>query len=76
MIDVLILKGHGGPDGMQVGDDGIIIVGENGDILIGDENGNVIEDVTDVLNDITNYESDVCLRGCNTMNSRRIWMMH
>ena len=61
MVDELIIKGHAGPEAIQVGDgeeDFMSVF--NGNILIG------AEDITDLLNDVTDEETDIDLRGCKS----------
>jgi len=59
-VDELIIKGHGGAEAIQVGDndDWLAVVGEN--VWIGDD------DATDLLNDVTDEDTDIKLRGCST----------
>ena len=62
-VATLIIKGHGGPDGIQVGDDGDFLTTPNNgnNIYIGDT-----DDVTTLLKDVTDGETSIYFRGCWT----------
>lgn len=58
-VKTLIIKGHGGPDGIQCGDDGFLTF-LNGNIFIGDTQ------VNDMLRGVTNADTVIRFRGCFT----------
>ncbi|RUL81175.1 Ig-like domain-containing protein [Tautonia sociabilis] len=62
-IEWLILKGHAGPDGIEVGDHGEFLTADprfGGMMMIGNH------DVTALLRDVTGPGSHISLRGCNS----------
>lgn len=64
-IKKMILKGHGGSGGIQIGeDDDFLTVGAT-DINVGDVNPT---DITQLLKDVTNGDSVISVRGCSTVD--------
>lgn len=62
-IEWLIIKGHAGPDGIQVGDDGEFLTADSrfGGMIALDT-----QDVTALLRAVTGPGSHISLRGCNS----------
>jgi hypothetical protein len=60
-ITFMSIKGHGSPDGIEVGDNVTFLTSVGNTIAIGDE------DVTQLLKDVTNTGTRLELRGCNTI---------
>lgn len=59
-IAELIFKGHGSNDVMDIGDSGEYVTEAGDDVYFGDV------EVTDLLKDITDNNTTIYLRGCNT----------
>lgn len=67
MIDDFVIKGHGSGEMIEIGHDGDILIVSNGDVIIGNtEDPNVFIDITDELDNTTDANSDIILRGCST----------
>lgn len=63
----LVIKGHGSPEMIEVGSGGDILTTGGGRVIIGNINDpNDSTDITDVLNDVTDGDTDIELRGCWT----------
>jgi len=64
MIEDLIIKGHGSPTTIDIGDDGDIMTVGNEHVLVGDVNDTT--DITETLDNVTDANTDIDLRGCST----------
>jgi len=66
-ITEIVIKGHGGPELIQIGDEGDILIVSNGHVIIGNMNDpNIQHDITEDLNDVTDANTDIDLKGCST----------
>ena len=66
-IDDFIIKGHGSAETIEIGSDGDFLTVANGDVIIGNvDDPNVFIDIGDTLNNVTDANTDISLRGCST----------